>query len=50
MCLYPLILQQYLTSMGGWQACPGGCVGGGGQGKTLEEDIILKRSAAIYGA
>ena len=29
-------------------ACYGGCIGGGGQPKNLDADILKKRSAAIY--
>jgi len=29
-------------------ACPGGCVGGGGQPLTTDEEILKKRIAAIY--
>eukprot|EP00792_Barthelona_sp_PAP020_P005020 TRINITY_DN2458_c0_g2_i1.p1 TRINITY_DN2458_c0_g2~~TRINITY_DN2458_c0_g2_i1.p1 ORF type:complete len:1196 (+),score=390.88 TRINITY_DN2458_c0_g2_i1:31-3618(+) len=29
-------------------ACPGGCIGGGGQPKSLDHDILKKRSEAIY--
>ncbi len=29
-------------------ACPGGCIGGGGQPKSLDADILRKRAAAIY--
>ncbi len=29
-------------------ACPGGCVGGGGQPKSLDPDVIEKRAQAIY--
>jgi len=28
--------------------CPGGCIGGGGQPKSMDPEILLKRSAAIY--
>ena len=30
-------------------ACPGGCIGGGGQPKTTNLEIIKKRADAIYG-
>ncbi len=30
-------------------ACPGGCIGGGGQAKSLDPDILKKRAASIYG-
>ncbi|MCK4634953.1 MAG: [FeFe] hydrogenase, group A [Candidatus Aenigmarchaeota archaeon] len=29
-------------------ACPGGCIGGGGQPKSLDKDILKKRSSALY--
>eukprot|EP00792_Barthelona_sp_PAP020_P005019 TRINITY_DN2458_c0_g1_i1.p1 TRINITY_DN2458_c0_g1~~TRINITY_DN2458_c0_g1_i1.p1 ORF type:complete len:1202 (+),score=301.91 TRINITY_DN2458_c0_g1_i1:190-3795(+) len=29
-------------------ACPGGCIGGGGQSKSLDNNILKKRSEAIY--
>jgi NADH-quinone oxidoreductase subunit G len=29
-------------------ACPGGCIGGGGQPKSLDPDILKKRASAIY--
>lgn len=29
-------------------ACPGGCIGGGGQPKTHDPDAVLKRMGAIY--
>ena len=29
-------------------ACPGGCIGGGGETKSMEKDILKKRQAAIY--
>ncbi len=29
-------------------ACPGGCIGGGGQPKSLDPDVIRKRAEAIY--
>lgn len=29
-------------------ACPGGCIGGGGQPKSLDPDILKKRANAIY--
>ncbi|ABR31445.1 ferredoxin [Thermosipho melanesiensis] len=29
-------------------ACPGGCIGGGGQPKSLDPDILKKRAMAIY--
>ncbi|WP_448376258.1 iron hydrogenase small subunit, partial [Fervidobacterium sp.] len=29
-------------------ACMGGCIGGGGQPKSLDPDIIKKRARAIY--
>lgn len=29
-------------------ACPGGCIGGGGQPKTHDPDALLKRMGAIY--
>ena len=28
--------------------CPGGCIGGGGQPKSMDPDVLKKRSAAIY--
>lgn len=31
-----------------FMACPGGCIGGGGQPKSLDKDIKQKRIAAIY--
>ncbi|GAB4814569.1 hypothetical protein N2152v2_001615 [Parachlorella kessleri] len=30
-------------------ACPGGCIGGGGQPRSKDKDILKKRQAAIYG-
>jgi iron-only hydrogenase group A len=29
-------------------ACPGGCIGGGGQPKSTDNDILKKRSSALY--
>lgn len=29
-------------------ACPGGCIGGGGQPKSLDKDVLTKRMEAIY--
>ena len=29
-------------------ACPGGCIGGGGQPKNTDPDILKKREASIY--
>lgn len=29
-------------------ACPGGCIGGGGQPKSLDKDVLVKRMEAIY--
>ncbi len=29
-------------------ACPGGCIGGGGQPKTHDPEALLKRMGAIY--
>jgi len=29
-------------------ACPGGCIGGGGQPKSSDKDILKKRSSALY--
>lgn len=29
-------------------ACPGGCIGGGGQPKSKDIDVVLKRMGAIY--
>jgi iron only hydrogenase large subunit-like protein len=29
-------------------ACPGGCIGGGGQPKTQDPDAVLKRMGAVY--
>ena len=29
-------------------ACPGGCIGGGGQPKTHDPQAVLKRMGAIY--
>jgi len=29
-------------------ACPGGCIGGGGQPKSLDKDVLIKRMEAIY--
>ena len=31
-------------------ACPGGCIGGGGQPKTHDPEAVLKRMGAIYEA
>jgi iron only hydrogenase large subunit-like protein len=30
-------------------ACPGGCIGGGGQPRARDADILAKRMSAIYG-
>jgi hypothetical protein len=30
-------------------ACPGGCIGGGGQPRSKDRDILAKRQAALYG-
>lgn len=30
-------------------ACVGGCIGGGGQPKSLDPDILARRAAAVYG-
>jgi len=29
-------------------ACPGGCIGGGGQPRSLDPDVLVKRANAIY--
>ena len=29
-------------------ACPGGCIGGGGQPKTHDPEAVLKRMGAVY--
>ena len=29
-------------------ACPGGCVSGGGQPKSADPDVVLKRAGAVY--
>lgn len=29
-------------------ACPGGCVGGGGQPRSADKQIVAKRQAALY--
>ena len=30
-------------------ACPGGCIGGGGQPRSKDKEILRKRQAALYG-
>ncbi len=42
--LQPTITRSFLQVM----ACPGGCIGGGGQPKTHDPDAVLKRMGAIY--
>lgn len=31
-----------------FMSCPGGCIGGGGQPKSVDKDILKKRSSALY--
>ena len=30
-------------------ACPGGCIGGGGQPRSKDKDVLSKRQGALYG-
>lgn len=29
-------------------ACPGGCIGGGGQPRSKDKEILQKRQSALY--
>jgi NADH-quinone oxidoreductase subunit G len=44
----PLFVNQVEYHFVEMMACPGGCIGGGGEPKSDDPDILKKRSAAIY--